>query len=110
MTSRVIFRLSELDEANLAFIFDALRERGGSYKDSYPTRTKAVREALAIAAAHFALNASDGEFVLSYFPLPSAPRGLANRQVPGLCDEVDPIGSFHSFGLSLALASRGDVG
>ena len=58
MKDRVIFRLSNTDEANLTSILASLRLHADNYQDRYPTRTKAVREALAIAATHLAASAS----------------------------------------------------
>ena len=52
MKDRVIFRVSSADEDNLVTILDAMRSIAGCYRDRYPTRTKAMREALRIAAMH----------------------------------------------------------
>ena len=55
---RVIIRLTDTDEGHLTAILDTLRLRANCYQERYPTRTRAVREALAIAAAHLAASAS----------------------------------------------------
>ena len=58
MRDRLILRLTADDEARVSAILDALRHRAGSYQERYPTRTKAVREALQVAAAQLAAAAA----------------------------------------------------
>ena len=54
MTDNLIARLSAADAMNLTAVMEGIRRDASESRDRFPTRTKALRRALEIAAAHYA--------------------------------------------------------
>ena len=54
MTDKIIARLTGADEVNLTAVMEGLRRGALHGRDRFPTRTKALRLALQLAADHYA--------------------------------------------------------